>query len=259
MNNYFSTNLTKFRKSLNNGFAPNSQFAQNQLGITAYTGDPSVYGAFDAFTNKYIIALEEINRYNSQGYPIFHQDAATLSFLEVGAARGGEDEIPQLEGFESFLSYHPEMMTSLDSLFITFKNGQLWKHTTDSMFCNFYGVQYGASITSVFNDSPLEKKTWQTITELSDDLWECPSILTNVNSYDSVFQKSFLIPQNFTRLESNWHATVRRDANSNGGIYNGDFLKGNYLIVKFLKQNANVLVYLNGVSIKYISSPLTNR
>jgi hypothetical protein len=52
-NAFFIAKTAAYRKDLNNG--------ANELGV--YTGDPCIYGVFDANTNKYIIAMEEINRY----------------------------------------------------------------------------------------------------------------------------------------------------------------------------------------------------
>ncbi len=52
-NAFFVAKTAAYRKDLNNNV--------NEAGV--YTGDPCIYGVFDANTNKYIIALEEINRY----------------------------------------------------------------------------------------------------------------------------------------------------------------------------------------------------
>ena len=53
-NAFFVPILKAYRQNLNNGVA----------GEGVYTGNPCIYGVFDAYTNKYIIALEEINRYS---------------------------------------------------------------------------------------------------------------------------------------------------------------------------------------------------
>lgn len=240
-NSFFTSKLKYFRKSLNNGNPPSG-------GV--YTGDSSVYGVFDALTNKYIVALEEINRYNESGDLIFHQDPYTLCFNETRDRK---------EGFESFHSFHPESMVCSDTLLITFKNGQTWKHTTLGDRCNFYGEQFDAYIAGVFNDNSLEKKTWNSMTQLSSDVWECPSIETNSYSYGTTKQTSKLVPANFIRLEGNWTSSILRDLNSRGGWINGSYMKGNYIIIKFLKQNASELIYLNGVAVRYLDSPLTNK
>ena len=352
-NSFFVPKLKYYRKSLNNGYAPVGE---------PYTGDPSVYGVFDAFTNKYILALEEINRYDQFAAPtpaptttlisgepitgigtfsykitfggadssesspsaastpivlgdfihiiqltnipistnsrvtkrniyrdingdnnflliatlednvtttyndnisapiggnpnptnllVFHQDPYTISFNEVRNT---------MEGFESSLSYHPEMMVCLDTQLFAFKNGATWKFTTDAPHCNYFGVQYDAYITIVFNDNGLEKKSWMSLTQLTDTVWECPQISTNSYSYGSTKQLSKLIPENFRDLEGDKHSSILRDLNSRGGWVNGDFMKGNYIVIKFLKQNASDLVYLNGVSVFFKDSPLTNK
>ena len=54
-NAFFVAKTAAYRKDLNNGV--------NEAGV--YTGDPCIYGVFDANTNKYIIAMEEINRYSA--------------------------------------------------------------------------------------------------------------------------------------------------------------------------------------------------
>lgn len=237
-NAFFVAKSTAYKDTLNNGFAPNG-------GI--YTGNPTGYGVFDSYTNKYILALEEINRYNSQGYLTFHQDPETICFLETR---------DKDEGFESKLSYHPEGLASLNNLLVTFKNGELWKHDS-SVYCNFYDIQYPAYIEAIFNDGMLMKKTWEALTLMTNDIWECPIISTNVISYGTKKQESELIEQDFTIFEPYPSTSFLRDKNSVGGLLNGDFLKGSYIIVRFQKANANQLVILSAVSVLAKDSPLT--
>ena len=54
-NAFFVPLLQEYRQELNNGIPAEGQ---------VYTGNPCIYGVFDAYTNKYIIAMEEINRYD---------------------------------------------------------------------------------------------------------------------------------------------------------------------------------------------------
>jgi hypothetical protein len=54
-NAFFTAKLAAYRQTLNNGAAADGAI---------YTGNPCIYGVFDAYTNKYIIAMEEINRYS---------------------------------------------------------------------------------------------------------------------------------------------------------------------------------------------------
>lgn len=239
MNSFFVPKGPNFRKDLNNGLVPAGQ---------TYMGDPAVYGVFDSFTNKYIIALEEINRYDSNGALTFHQDPFTIAFLETR---------DQSEGFESTYTYYPEMMSSLDNLLIVWRLGKLYTHNNPA-YCNFFGVQWPASITGAFNDHMRQKKTWATISEDSDTIWECPEISTQLTE-GTTKQESSLVSGEFKFLEGEYDADLKRNSNSPNGKINGSPLKGKYIIIKLETPagTAGNFVFLNAVSVWYIDSPLT--
>ena len=236
-NSFFVKNLKAYRDSLNNGIAASGQ---------VYTGNPTVYGTFDAFTNKYIVALEEINRYSAPNTLSFHQDPYTLAFDEV------------MNQWESFYSYHPEWLGVLNTLLLSFKNGGLWRHNSTT-YCNFYGTQYDAYIEAVFNNGGNLKKTWISLTEFANTVWDCPEISSQLNTYGTTAQSSRIPASNFKVLENNYHSNFLRDINSSGGLANGNSLKGNYLTIKFRKQNASQFYYINLVSVNFIDSPLNKQ
>jgi hypothetical protein len=237
-NAFFVPRLASYKTDLNNGNAPSG-------GV--YTGNATCYGIFDSYTNKYIIAMEQIDRYNSDGELIFHQDANTICFLETR---------DQSEGFESRYSYAPEGMDSLNNLLVAFKNGAIWTHDSNT-FCNFFGVQYSCYIDGIFNDNILQKKTWEALTQMTNDIWECPVIYTNTFSYGTQRQESELIEQDFTVFEPYPSTSFKRDKNSIDGLLNGDWLKGSWMVIRFQKNNSNELVILSGVSVLYKDSALT--
>lgn len=209
-----------------------------------YTGDPTIYGTFDAYTNKYIVCLEEISRYESPTILSYHQDAQTISFDEREKA------------FESRYSYHPEWIGCLNTLLLSFSAGNLWRHNS-AIYCAFYGVQYGCYIQGVFGSNMLEKKTFLAISQESNKVWECTEITTQVDSYITTKQQSNLIATDFDKLESMFHASFLRDSLSQGGIIDGDYLKGNYMIIKLNLEIAPDFVFLNLVSVLYEDSQLT--
>ncbi len=227
-NSFFVATTQNYRKTL-------FQFVPS-------TGYPSIYGAFDSYTNKYIIAMEEIS--NGE----LHYDPFTVIYWEA--------DNPKQKGFECFASFHPENIGCLDTMLLSFVNGAFWKHT-NPIFCNYYGVQYAAYVTGVFNDAPIEKKTWEAITENGNTIFPCTTIATNAMSYGTTPQASQLISQDFTLLEVGWSAAFLRDINSIGGIINGDTLKGNYIIIKFEIASASDFVFLSYVSVLYKTSYLT--
>lgn len=193
-----------------------------------------MYGAFDQRLGKYILALEETPDDN----------AATIVFDEAG------------KGFESFSSLRPEMMVTLGTLLISFKDGQLYTHDSAS-YNTFFGATYDSTITPVFNKAELMKKTFTALEEVSSQVWDCPEIETSLNSHTTVKQQSSLITEDFEELEGNFNASFLRDRNSIGGLIGGDALKGNYMKVKFRAQSPTNLVTLILVSVSSIDSPLT--
>jgi hypothetical protein len=150
-------------------------------------------------------------------------------------------------------------MGDLNTKLFSFKDGEIWAHDNNSTYCNFYGVQGDAFITTVFNTNSLDKKTWISIMETGSTTWSCPIIYTQMDSYGTTKQESELLESDFQTLESEYHASFLRDINSQGGLLEGNSLKGGYIVIKFEKTNANSFVYLNSATTKYINSPLNNR
>ena len=207
--------------------------------ISARSGDYKIYGCFDQILGNYIIALEQVISANPQ-------PAYTLLY--------GENE----NSFDTFLSYHPEMMVNLGVLFISFKDGQLYTHDS-SVYNNFYGAQYDSSITFVFNEAPLDKKTFLAIGEVASQVWDVPEIITDLNSYGTTKMQSNLVDSDFAELEGSFEATILKDQNSIGGLIEGDTMKGKVMTMKFRAKDPTSLVSLNLLSLKYINSPLNNR
>lgn len=201
------------------------------------TGNSKIYGVYDPKSNNYIIAIEQIGI----------NEAATLSFDE------------ETNQFESFLSYHPEMMGTLGDLLVTFKNGGLWTHDSPTEYNNFYGVAYESSITAPFNDGIRQKKTFTVISEIANTIWDCPTIWTNVNTYGAQRQETNLVEAEFRMLEGSPSSAIKKDVHSRGGKINGDFIKGSFMVVKFRKTSASSLVNLVEATVNYSESPLTSK
>jgi len=204
--------------------------------ISQRTGNYKIYGAFDTILQQYIIALEATPT----------DEAQTLMFDE------GDNT------FDTYLSYKPEMMVTLGVLLVTFKNGQLYTHDS-STYNNFYGQQYDSTITLIFNEAAMDKKTFLAIGEVASQIWDVPEIKTDINSYGTTKMTSNLVDSDFAQLEGSFEATILRDQNSTGGLIGGDTMKGKVLTAKFRAKNPASLVSLNLLSLKYINSPLNNR
>jgi len=108
-----------------------------------------VLGTFDDRKNHYNITVYAGGD-NSRFLGI-DADNNTISFNESS------------NGWESFKSFLPESGISLNAQYYTFKNGKLWLHRSSETRGNFYGSQYDATITTVFNSSPDVIKSFKTL------------------------------------------------------------------------------------------------
>jgi hypothetical protein len=150
-------------------------------------------------------------------------------------------------------------MTSLNNLFVSFKDGYLWTHN-NPIHCEFYGDVYPSYIDVVFNQNQLIRKYFLSLLETSNTVWYCPVIKSQLNSYGTTPQETSLHPDRFTLLEGQYSSAILRDKNSQGGIINGDKMHGNYLIVRLQIDNPyGVFYYINTVSLMYKESPLNLR
>ena len=166
----------------------------------------------------------------------------------------------EVNRFETFASYHPEMMVNMGVLLVTFKDGHLYTHDDEGHYNNFYGVQYDSTITPVFNQNENIKKTFISIEEQASSVWDCPEIITSSNEYGQTKQVSELITSDFEELEGNFNSSFLRASNSIGGIINGSSLKGNLCSVKFRlpmpEPPNNTIKTLNLVTVKSNESQL---
>lgn len=118
-------------------------------------------------------------------------------------------------GWVSFYSYNPDWMIGMNQYFYTFKGGNLYRHSVNSNRNTFYkpwwtlmGDTTGAftptSLTSVFNNVPLENKLFKTLNLEGDSVWDA-SLMTDL-------QISGFINQTwFEKKEASYFAFVRNN------------------------------------------------
>ena len=75
-------------------------------------------------------------------------------------------------GWPSFYSYVPEYMIGMNNYFYSFSVGNMYRHNTNAVRNNYYGVQSYSSMSSVFNEHPLETKLFKTLNLESDQAWD---------------------------------------------------------------------------------------
>ena len=109
-----------------------------------------------------------------------------------------------VEGWVSFYSYDPDYMIGMNNYFYTFKGGNLYRHNVNPLRNQFYGVDYPSTITSVFNDAPLENKLFKTLNLEGDDAWEA-TMVTDIQT------SGFIDYAWFEKKEQSYYAFVRNN------------------------------------------------
>lgn len=110
------------------------------------------------------------------------------------------------EGWNSFWSYQPDFMTQMNSMFYSFKNGNLWKHNVNQTRNNFYGKQYTSTVRTIFNNDPLTVKMFNALALNSTHAWDV-NVYTNINSGSIPYTY-------FVEKEDQWYAYIRRFDNT---------------------------------------------
>lgn len=109
-----------------------------------------------------------------------------------------------VQGWPSFYSFEPDFMIGMNQYFYTFKGGNLWRHNVNPLRNNFYGVDYPSTITSVFNDLPLQPKVFKTINLEADDAWDA-ALITDIQTVGRIDVDWF------EKKEQSWFAFIRSD------------------------------------------------
>jgi len=111
------------------------------------------------------------------------------------------------KGWTSFWSYSPDWMIGLNSSFYSFSGGDLYKHNDSTVpRNNFYGAQHKSTITTVFNDDPMQQKMFKTLSQDSNKPWKA-IIDTDINTAE-------MAASYFNQKEDEWFAYIRRVDNT---------------------------------------------
>lgn len=106
-------------------------------------------------------------------------------------------------GWTSRWSFIPDWMIGLNNSFYTWKNGELYKHDTNTKRNEFYGVQYPSTITPILNTDPAQVKVFKTLALDSNKAWD-----TKITT-DLVVGE--IAQSQYYDKEGEWYAYIRRD------------------------------------------------
>ena len=148
-------------------------YFRDSLGAVGESG--VIIGAYDIYNKNYTLSLQQTPAWQSN--PDSPSNYATLTFDEL------------VNGWNSFFTFKPTMMTSLRNKFYSFKNGSIYQHYTNYNGNNrgyFYGQYAPSNITFIFNENSSLSKNFQTVNYEGDNGWQVTSFVSDIQRYDYV-------------------------------------------------------------------------
>jgi len=141
--------------------------------LSSVTSTGVILGSYDNYSQNYVISIQPFNRYEPDGTSF-----KTLTFDE------------RSKGWTSFFTFKPDAMFSSQGYFYSAKDrndkSNIYKHNTNTTRNSFYGITPPpSSVQFVFNPSPNNIKTFQTINYEGTSGWEVSALVSDETGFDS--------------------------------------------------------------------------
>jgi len=220
-------------------------FTQKSRDILATGVHPNIYGTYDVRFGEYILAFETFDYFitTPTGEILVPFPGETVAFNE------------KYNSWATFYSYLPENMCTNNVDIVTFKNGGLYTHNSNSTMNNFYGVQYPSEVWVISNADPSKEKVIAAISEECRQTWEAYEISTPNGQISNLIDSDFELRQNMN------YAGVLRDVNTpniTNPLFEGDVLVDTNFLIK-LRNGLTTFVKLYAVNIYLQAQERSNK
>jgi hypothetical protein len=111
--------------------------------------------------------------------------------------------------WNTFYSYQPESIVSVDDTLFTFFAGVMYKHSDAANRSTYYGNPYNSVVEVISNQNPSMVKSYEAISLEGTNAWAA-----EVSNTD---QSTSILAADFSERERNWYAYVPRDSSANTG------------------------------------------
>lgn len=226
-------------------------FINKCKAVTNYPSKVNIYGVFDVKFGEYIISFQNIP--DGAGGSGFLGE--TLAFNE------------DYNSWSTFYSYLPDYMCQNDINIISFKNGRLYTHNTNSLYNNFYGVQYKSNLWFYCNSDPSNIKVFKAISLETTDSWNV-TIETPITQQNPVGQTTSLISNNFQIKEGFLYSDILMDDNTPNIVpsppflpnarFEGNPMRAQYALIK-LEYESPIYNRIFACNILFIPSQRSNQ
>lgn len=136
-----------------NGLTPISKYGmEDYFRDKLSVSNIKAIGSYDENKDEYNLTLTGgVDSKNNKGeFITLSEYNDTVSFKE------------DVNGWNTRKSFIQENGLSLNNIYYTFKDGQIWSHNNETRN-NFYGTQYESSVKFIFNDAPGSVKSFKTL------------------------------------------------------------------------------------------------
>lgn len=212
-----------------------------RLSIDGYTpisqlrGEGGEIAAINGYTQGKFAEISGLNQKVNifAGYDVKHDSVVWSAQDTDGRERSFEGfTVSFFEGnnfWESFWSYKPDWIARNAQTLVTFKDGQLYVHDSNSLYSNYYGVQYPAEVSVISNKQSSESKVYMMNSLESNKAVDVPVITTSENNLSN------LLASDYEDTEGKYYAGFWFDQNTPNvlnPLIEGDSLRGYYMEMK---------------------------
>lgn len=254
----------------NDGFTPISEYKmknfftdsfENILNHRGTHGHHRLLGVYDTKFNEYVVSSEGVWTeklvQDKDGNWVMVNDKVIENPYTVGFCESANK-------WNSFYSYLPEMMCTNGTGFVSFNEGDIYRHNISgaykdaqqnikyyNLYNKFYGVDYDSELWVVSNEAASNNKIYKAFSEESDDVWE-------VDFESPNRQETQLLSSNFDTKENIHYSDIMNDINSPGGIIEGDRIRDVSLLAK-MKMFSSKLSRVFAVNFNFSPSHRSNK
>lgn len=224
-------------------------------GLTADGRSVVVSGYVSGYNGTTVtVTLDETTRFtNGQNVSVTYSLPETICWFN------GSNGYTK-ERWLTFMPFTPECYGNIMNDVVSFKNGELWLHETNSVRNSFYGVQHNSVIQPVFNQNPTAIKAWKALWLMGYQAdnqcnWSSENVFNNNG------QKSRIKSANFVRKEEHWYTEFKRDITDTtvtNPVINGRMMRGTTLNVE-LQNDSTSEVILYGWMANVMASERTTK
>jgi len=115
----------------------------------------------------------------------------TISFTDAG------------DGWNSFHSFIPDWMISMNNSLYTFQSGDIYQHHTNAVRNEYYGTTYPSTVTAIFNQDPTSVKMFNTLVLEGDSKWQA--------DFETDLANGVIELDYYKEKEGDFFAYIRRD------------------------------------------------